>query len=60
METKQYVNPFEEVHQKVQAYKDRARKIREGDTELRERNTRQTATADDAKIANAKKVETSV
>ncbi len=47
MEKKQYVNPFEDVHQKVQAFKDLARKAKERDTELRERNTRQSAAAED-------------
>jgi len=45
VENNQYVNPFEDVYKKVQALKDRSRKIREKDTELRERNKQQVAAA---------------
>ena len=38
-ENKPYVNPFQDVHQKVQARKDNLRKAK--DTELRERNEKE-------------------
>ena len=49
MENTKHVNPFEEVHKKAQAAKDRARKVREEDTELRERNEQSKAASEDAK-----------
>ena len=49
MEDTTHVNPFEDVHKKAQAAKDRARKVREKDTELRERNEHRKAAAEDAK-----------
>jgi hypothetical protein len=38
-ENKPYVNPFQDVHQKVQARKDSVRKMK--DTEIRERNEKE-------------------
>ena len=49
MENTTHVNTFEDVHKKAQAAKDRARKVREKDTELRERNERREAAAEEAK-----------
>ncbi len=49
MENTKHVNPFEDVHKKAQAAKDRARKVREEDTELRDRNEQRKAAAEDAK-----------
>ena len=37
MENKEYVNPFEDVHKKAKALKDRARETSKKDAELRER-----------------------
>lgn len=37
MTDKNYVNPFEDVHKKVQAFRDRAREANEKDAEVRER-----------------------
>ena len=48
MENQKYVNPFEEVYKKARAAKDRARKVKEEDTVLRERNTQQAIAAADA------------
>jgi hypothetical protein len=50
MENKPHVSPFEDVHQKVQAFKNHAREVMERDAERRERNARQ-----DAKEAAEKK-----
>jgi hypothetical protein len=47
MEDKPYVNPFEDVHRKAQASHDHARKVREEDMVVRERNARREATAED-------------
>ncbi len=38
MENKDYVNPFQLVHQKVQAAKDRAHEANESDAERRKEN----------------------
>ena len=36
MEDRQYTNPFEDVHAKVKAIKDRVRDAKKNDAELRE------------------------
>ncbi len=36
VENQEYLNPFEDVHNKVRAFKDRARKANKHDAELRE------------------------
>ncbi len=36
MEDQQYTNPFEDVHRKAKAFKDRAREANKNDAELRE------------------------
>lgn len=46
MDNKPYVNPFENVHKKVQALKDQARKVKEHDAEMRERNQQEAASAE--------------
>ena len=35
MEDQQYTNPFEDVHRKAKAFKDRAREANKNDAELR-------------------------
>jgi hypothetical protein len=35
MEDEEYINPFEDVHRKAKAVKDRAREANENDAELR-------------------------
>jgi hypothetical protein len=45
MENKSYVNPYEDVHRKARAVNDHARKIREEETETRERNTQRAIAA---------------
>jgi hypothetical protein len=39
----QYMNPFEDVHKKVKAFKDRAREANKNDVELRESRSVQEA-----------------
>jgi hypothetical protein len=43
MEDRGYVNPFDEVRDKVAAFKARAREINKKDEELRERGSRRAA-----------------
>ena len=54
MENMKHINPFEDVHKKAQAAKDRARKVREEDTELRERNEHRKAAEEDARTRPAR------
>jgi hypothetical protein len=43
VEDQKYTNPFEDVHRKVQALKDRAREANKNDAELRESRLTQEA-----------------
>ena len=43
MADQQYINPFEDVHKKVKAFKDRAREANKNDAELRESRSLQEA-----------------
>ncbi len=43
MEDQKYTNPFEDVHRKAKAFKDRARKANKNDAELREKRLVQEA-----------------
>ena len=43
LEHREYTNPFEDVHRKAKAFKDRAREANKNDAELRERRSVQEA-----------------